>query len=225
MDSNVSKKEIYTRAKIVKIMPMDYNAFMVSERRIRILDGKNEPGYRVEYSNGFACWCSKDVFESISREVKETEINLVSMDSVSPASVIPTEELQELIEKLKAKEVSEAILNIVAQGYQNRGSVRSLMPGCGMEDLHQSIVPESRGRSIPVDMQNGSPKSKERLTPLEKGILKLMVEEDLTILKLKKSLWKIMGFLPDHSKLSADSCKDFLESIQDTLENTSTINE
>jgi len=71
-------QKIYIGTKIIAAYPMDRVTFLKREKGEACPDMITEPGYRIEYRDGYISWCPKDEFESTHREVTEAETRVIS---------------------------------------------------------------------------------------------------------------------------------------------------
>lgn len=74
----------YIGAKIIKAEPMTRNAFTNRVKNEDVPKNQDdEPGYYVEYPNGYRSWSPKDVFEEAYREISGHEIALMAYNASS----------------------------------------------------------------------------------------------------------------------------------------------
>jgi len=66
-----SPDSLYIGAKIIKARPMTYLEFHGD------MDREDEPGYRVEYPDGYVSWSPKDVFETAYRKITDKEMLII----------------------------------------------------------------------------------------------------------------------------------------------------
>lgn len=70
----------YVGSKIIQAEPMSYQTFVSTVKTPNYLDPtqKDQPGYKVVYSDGYTSWSPKEVFENAYREVTESEKRIIN---------------------------------------------------------------------------------------------------------------------------------------------------
>ncbi len=73
--------EVYIGTKVVLAEPMDQSTF---NEKFKPFDGKltdRNPGYKVQYEDGYISWSPKDIFERCYRKVinKEADMLMIAM--------------------------------------------------------------------------------------------------------------------------------------------------
>ncbi len=76
------KPELYIGCKIIKATPMNRTQFDTTVQDVKTIEKltkeKSEPGYLVEYSDGYKSWSPKAVFENAYRKITESEFKLLN---------------------------------------------------------------------------------------------------------------------------------------------------
>lgn len=71
--------KLYIGSKIIKGIPMFECAFLKDVKGEDISEKQsNQPGYKVEYPDGYVSWSPKEVFENAYREISPAEFKLLS---------------------------------------------------------------------------------------------------------------------------------------------------
>ena len=66
----------YIGSKIIQAEIMDEFSFLSKEKAMG-KEGKNRPGYKVVYPDGYVSWSPKEVFETAYREITNSEKELI----------------------------------------------------------------------------------------------------------------------------------------------------